>query len=216
MFELEVVGAILTLDIIKATLQLSNVNVFTNCLPAITALSVPRPQPGQHLLSTFHSLLSHVGISSNEVVDTRTKEAALGISSSLTIPIPSFSKPLPLSRVAVVVAGAKLLCARWFKERKSSTRYMCLSLFNITTPGKTIERMYKGLSCLQCSVLMQMRTAHIGLNAYLHRFCLAPSPECPLHLVPETVSHFLLMCPRYCWQRLPLICADMSCNSALV
>jgi hypothetical protein len=47
--------------------------------------------------------------------------------------------------------------------------------------------------------------AHIGLNAFLYRFHLAPSPDCPLCLVPETVSYYLLACPRFRRQRLHLI-----------
>ncbi|KAJ7651919.1 hypothetical protein B0H17DRAFT_409570 [Mycena rosella] len=35
----------------------------------------------------------------------------------------------------------------------------------------------------------------IALNAFLFRFHLAPSPDCPLCFVPETVPHFLLTCP---------------------
>ncbi|KAJ7150969.1 hypothetical protein C8R43DRAFT_834675, partial [Mycena crocata] len=53
--------------------------------------------------------------------------------------------------------------------------------------------------------LTQMRTSHIGLNAYLFRFNLAPSPSCDLCSAPETVPHFLLSCPRYRRQRLDLI-----------
>ncbi|KAJ7757384.1 hypothetical protein DFH07DRAFT_715184, partial [Mycena maculata] len=76
-FESEVVSAILTLDIVKVTLWLSSVDIFTDCQPAITALGAPRPQPGQYLLSTFHTLLcrlrstrpAHVGIPSNEAVE---------------------------------------------------------------------------------------------------------------------------------------------------
>ncbi|KAJ7175235.1 hypothetical protein C8R43DRAFT_873266, partial [Mycena crocata] len=51
----------------------------------------------------------------------------------------------------------------------------------------------------------QLRTAHVGLNAFLYRFHLAPSPDCPLCRVPETVPHFLLSCPRYQRERLALI-----------
>jgi hypothetical protein len=65
--------------------------------------------------------------------------------------------------------------------------------------------MYDGLSRPQCSVLTQLRTTHLALNAYLYRFHLAPSPDCELCLVPETVPHFLLMCPRYRRQRLDLV-----------
>ncbi|KAJ6454338.1 hypothetical protein C8R45DRAFT_772010, partial [Mycena sanguinolenta] len=51
----------------------------------------------------------------------------------------------------------------------------------------------------------QLRTSHIALNAYLYRFHLAPSPVCEACLVPETVSHYLLACPRYRRHRLELI-----------
>ncbi|KAJ7681424.1 hypothetical protein B0H17DRAFT_943095 [Mycena rosella] len=65
--------------------------------------------------------------------------------------------------------------------------------------------MYNGLSCLQCSVLTQLRTAHVGLNTYLFRFHLAPSPDCALCLIPEMVPHFLLSCPLCRRQRIALI-----------
>ncbi|KAJ6481112.1 hypothetical protein C8R45DRAFT_801069, partial [Mycena sanguinolenta] len=52
--------------------------------------------------------------------------------------------------------------------------------------------------------LTQLRTGHIGLNAYLHRFKLAPSPLCQHCTVPESVPHFLLICPAYHPARLRL------------
>jgi hypothetical protein len=65
--------------------------------------------------------------------------------------------------------------------------------------------MYDGLRRLQCSVLTQLCTTHLTLNAYLFRFHLAPTPDCELCLVPETVPHYLLLCPRYRRQCLDLI-----------
>ncbi|KAJ7712194.1 hypothetical protein DFH07DRAFT_763401, partial [Mycena maculata] len=54
--------------------------------------------------------------------------------------------------------------------------------------------------------LTQLHTAHIDLNAFLFRFHLAPpQTDCALCLVPETVPHFLLACPRFRPQRLALI-----------
>lgn len=76
----------------------------------------------------------------------------------------------------------------------------CLRLRGL--PSNAVQRMYEDLSRPQCSVLTQLRTAHIALNAYLYRFHLAPSPDCHLCLVPETVSHFLLAIRR---QHLKLI-----------
>ncbi|KAJ7753641.1 hypothetical protein DFH07DRAFT_744246 [Mycena maculata] len=65
--------------------------------------------------------------------------------------------------------------------------------------------MYTNLSRPQSSVLMQLRTSHIGLDAFLFRFHLAPSPDCALCLVPETFSHYLLSCLLYRRQRVALI-----------
>jgi hypothetical protein len=65
--------------------------------------------------------------------------------------------------------------------------------------------MYTELSRPKCSILTQLRTGHIGLNAYLHRFNLAASPLCPLCAVTETVPHYLFLCPAYRRQRLQLI-----------
>ncbi|KAJ7659009.1 hypothetical protein B0H17DRAFT_842174, partial [Mycena rosella] len=78
-----------------------------------------------------------------------------------------------------------------------SPRFRRLALFDDPKPSGSIARAYSGLSRPQCSVWTQLRTSHIGLNAFLYRFHLAPSPDCPLCLVPKTVPHFLLSCPRF-------------------
>jgi hypothetical protein len=65
--------------------------------------------------------------------------------------------------------------------------------------------MYTDLSCPQCSILTQLRTGHIGLNVYLHRFKLTPSPLCQRCAVPESVPHFLLACPEHQAARIRLM-----------
>ncbi|KAJ7660530.1 hypothetical protein B0H17DRAFT_954123 [Mycena rosella] len=65
--------------------------------------------------------------------------------------------------------------------------------------------MYNDLSHPQCSVLTQLRTEHIGLNTYLFRFHLAPSPSCARCNVPESDHHFLLQFPSYHAHRLSLV-----------
>ena len=58
------------------------------------------------------------------------------------------------------------------------------------------------------SLLTQLRTNHIPLQAYLHRFRLVDSPICQQCLeAPETVSHFLFFCNKYTAQRLTLASA---------
>ncbi|KAJ7202248.1 hypothetical protein B0H12DRAFT_994680, partial [Mycena haematopus] len=49
--------------------------------------------------------------------------------------------------------------------------------------------------------LTQLRTGHIGLNAYLARFGAVNSALCQTCQEPETVNHFLLSCRRFRTQR---------------
>ncbi|KAJ7301422.1 hypothetical protein DFH08DRAFT_630928, partial [Mycena albidolilacea] len=79
----------------------------------------------------------------------------------------------------------------------TSLCYHHIALFDSPKPSNSVARMYTDLSCVQCSILTQLCTAHIGLNVFLYRFHLAPSPDCPLCWVLKTVSHYLLTCPRF-------------------
>jgi ribonuclease HI len=222
-FESEVVGAILALDIIKGTPHLTDVDIFTDCQPAIIALAAPKPQPGQYLLAAFHTLHrrllrarptlkvwlhwvpAHVGIAGNEAVDARAKEAATGSSSALASRVTTLESPLPTSKAAALAVGAKAFRERWIAEWSASLRFHRLSLFDSPKPSNALARLYADLSRPQCSILTQLRTAHLALNSYLYHFHLGPSPDCALCLVPETVPHFLLSCPAYRRQRLRLI-----------
>jgi ribonuclease HI len=56
-FEAEVTGAILALDIVATIPQLTDVDLFMDCQPAIHALTSPKAQPGQYLPILFHTLL---------------------------------------------------------------------------------------------------------------------------------------------------------------
>ncbi|KAF7372611.1 hypothetical protein MVEN_00124100 [Mycena venus] len=222
-FESEVCGAILALDIIAGMPRLTDVDVFIDCQPAIAALASPKSQPGQYLLAAFHAILAHllharrtlqirihwvpahVGIVGNETVDACAKAAAQGASSPLATRIKLFESPLPTSRAAVIAAGAKAFAAQWREKWLMSPRHARISTFDDATPSKALEKMYAGLSRPQCSVLTQLRTGHIGLNAYLHRFKLALSPLSPHCGVPESVPHFLLICPAHRIARLHLM-----------
>jgi hypothetical protein len=148
---------------------------------------------------------AHVGIAGNEAVDVRAKEAAQGASSALVSQIIPFERPLPASKAAAMDAGAKEFKARWLEEWALSPWFCRISLFDSAKPSNAVAKMYNGLSRPQCSVLTQLRTTHLALNTYLYRFHLAPSPDCELCLVPETVPHYLLSYPRYRRQHLDLV-----------
>jgi ribonuclease HI len=222
-FESEVTGAILALDIVGSIPRLREVDIFMDCQPAIHALTSPKPQPGQYLLVLFHTLLrrlnrtrstlqvrlhwvpAHTGIAGNEAVDELAKEAALGSSTALTTRVTRFEAPLPVSKAAAIAAGSMEFTKRWDAEWASSPRRRRLALYDDTAPSKSIARMYEDLTRPQCSILTQLRTGHIGLNTHLHRFGAALSPTCAHCSALETVPHFLLACPAHRRQRLQLI-----------
>ncbi|KAK6988508.1 ribonuclease H-like domain-containing protein [Favolaschia claudopus] len=147
-FESEVCGAILALDIIADIPRLTDVDIFLDCQPAIAALSSPKPQPGQYLLAAFRAVLgrilstrrtlkirlrwvpAHVGIVGNELVDTLAKEAAQGATTALKTRIKVFESPLPTSRAAVIAAGAKAFAKRWDEEWRTSPRYTRVASFD--------------------------------------------------------------------------------------
>jgi hypothetical protein len=54
----------------------------------------------------------------------------------------------------------------------------------------------------QASILVQLRTGHVPLQAYLHQFKLAATPICPsCETEPESITHYLLYCVTYTAQR---------------
>jgi len=73
-----------------------------------------------------------------------------------------------------------------------------------TTPASNFmkKKIAAKLTRRQVSILIQLRTGHVPLQAYLHWFKLAKTPTCPsCGIEPETVSHFLLHCVTYVVQR---------------
>ncbi|KAJ7679904.1 hypothetical protein B0H17DRAFT_864342, partial [Mycena rosella] len=130
-FEAEVTGIILALDIIKSTPRLTSADIFMDCQPAITASASPKSQPGQHLLTIFHTELrrlrtarttlclrihwvpAHVRIAGNKEVDACTKDDARGANTPFTLCLRGLDPPLPQSRAATIAAGAHAFRARW-------------------------------------------------------------------------------------------------------
>lgn len=65
-----------------------------------------------------------------------------------------------------------------------------------TPSGKTLEY-WSGIRKETASVLMQLRTGRIGLNAYLARINRRETARCDCDLGNQTVTHVLLECPLH-------------------
>ncbi|KLO09436.1 hypothetical protein SCHPADRAFT_795491, partial [Schizopora paradoxa] len=130
-FEAEIVGAILGLDIIRATPRLTATHLFIDCQPAISALQSPSSQPAQYLLDVFHKTLAqirmarrslrihihwvpgHEDIEGSDVADSEAKQAAKGRSLPLGSPIRGLNFPLPRSSAATIANAKRSTNKQW-------------------------------------------------------------------------------------------------------
>lgn len=68
-------------------------------------------------------------------------------------------------------------------------------------------QIHPGFKKLDSSLLMQLRTQHVPLNSYLHRFKRVDTPHCTACIknnriwVRETLNHFLFECSTWRPQR---------------
>jgi ribonuclease HI len=213
-FEGELVGVILALDIILAERRLRSATILLDNQAAIRALQTNRPQPGQQLTRLFHKQLTkicqlrrtfrlhlawvpgHAGVAGNERADELAKAASEGATTLLHTPVPLLNN-LPLSQSAVKMQIKLSALASWRAQWLSSKHGRRLRQFDSTPPGNQTQLLYRGLSRPAGSLLTQLRSGHVGLNQHLSRIKLVDSPKCPNCDTRETVEHYLLGCRRY-------------------
>jgi ribonuclease HI len=217
-FEAELIGLILGLDLIRSVPRLCSATILIDNQAAIRAVARPRPQPGQYLVRLFHRTLDalrrqrrtlklcipwvpgHQDIEGNEAADEEAKRAAQGDSSALSKPLLPLHD-LPISVAALKAARKKLVARQRGAEWETSRVGKRIAQVDKTPPGKSTLKWYADLPRRQCSILTQLRTGHIGLNAYLARFGIVDTSHCPTCNEPETVNHFLFTCRRFGQQR---------------
>ena len=91
----------------------------------------------------------------------------------------------------------KDLRRKWEEHWASDQHAQRIRSFDPAPPGNKILKFLRQFPKADCSILVQLRSAHSGLYSYLHRFNAVDSPLCPLCQVPETVNHFLFYCRKY-------------------
>jgi len=96
----------------------------------------------------------------------------------------------------------------WLEQWQDSPRRTRMELVDKTFPFKEFERIRNGLTRAQSSLLLQIRSGHIPLNAHLFRLQCVDSDKCQAcatrrGVIPtkETVAHFLFECPAYRYER---------------
>src|SRR5262249_45519912 len=144
----------------------------------------------------------HEGILGNEKADEAAKLSTLLDQNQAN------DHTFPVLKSAIKTKTKQDINKRWFDQflnpsnRKAT---MLQKLFSKQPPPPSFgPKIYSPLSREYASILAQLRTGHVGLNAYLNRINRHPSNQCDCMEGVETVEHFLLICKKWKKQRATL------------
>ena len=134
------------------------------------------------------------------MADHYAKEAAGGkTSSNKDLPI-YLRKPLPANLSASRQAHHEKLKTRWVEKWKASSRYERINKIDKSIPSPKFIKATDQTGMNGAGLIFQLRSGHLPLNEYLHRFNIDTGHEarCPkCEETKETVYHFLMECPAY-------------------
>ncbi|CDO73528.1 hypothetical protein BN946_scf185013.g163 [Trametes cinnabarina] len=220
-YEAELVGILLGMELIKRERRCTGrVSIALDNKAAIQASTLRTSGPGRYLTDLFHEQLNklivarpqlrltlrwvpgHCGVAGNEAADEAAKEAAGGQSSPLAELPRALRKPLPLS-VSKARQTFKAALERRAKERwQTSVRGTRMAEIDPNLPSKQFDELICSLPRRHANLLLQLRIGHVPLQAYFARIGKAASATCPTcGEGPETVQHYLLLCPTYALHR---------------
>jgi len=150
---------------------------------------------------TVRWIAGHKEVEGNKVADREAKLAAKGeAKSSPKHKLPSaLWKHLPRSIPTLKQSHNAKLKKIWNDEWSKSPCFPHLSTINPTLPSKAFMKLTGSLCKRQAGLYMQLRTGHTPLNKHLFCFKCSDTPNCLQcgNSTPETVHHFLFICPRY-------------------
>ena len=153
---------------------------------------------------TLRWVAGHEGMLGNKIADTEAKKAANG----RTLEKPSLPaylrKVLPLNPATLRQHHNAKLITDWATEWKNSKRGRAFLRLDKSTPSPRFLKWISNPSLSQklVSLIAQLATSHVPLNAYLYRFKLIDKPQCPAcGGSKEDVDHFLLKCLAYAHER---------------
>ena len=108
---------------------------------------------------------------------------------------------------ALIEHQRQKLIKEWQVVWNKSPRKGRINALDDSFPFDRHRKIADTLTRAQASILVQLRTRHIPLNAYLHKIGKAASSRCEAcwlrseQNTEETVRHFLFECPEYAAER---------------
>ena len=187
---------------------------------AISATMAIKPTPSHYIWNILHQrvamtynkhknldllvkwTLGHMGIIGNERADEEAKKATREGLSPLMSPLINLPAPLrkmlPRSKSEAKQAHTLKLKAAVLDLWNKSIRHERMTQIDPEFKHSTFIKLIHKLHCDQASLLFQLRTGHVPLNAYLHKIQKVDSLICPNCLqYNETVIHYILHCKKY-------------------
>jgi ribonuclease HI len=228
-FEAELVGLLLGLQLIKTERAgRTSYTLGADNQAALSAVATPSNRSGHYLAEIFlttaaslrkgrgtanYSLTlrwtaGHVNIKGNEEADKEAKLAAEGATSEPHTLPKILKKPLKYSKSAAKQEYKTRLMNTWRKEWSKSPRAHRLKHIDSSLPSSKFLKLTSDPKIPRkgTSWLFQLRTGHLPLNVYLHRFKRVDSAHCPAcGFHAESPQYFLLDCPAYAHERWPLL-----------
>ena len=116
-------------------------------------------------------------------------------------------KGLPASKSATKQHLKRKVWKEYERGFRKSLRYERATRIDPKVPTSNFVKIAAKLTRQQASILVQLHTGHVPLQAYLYHFKLAKTATCPsCGIEPKTVTHFILHCMSYVAQRHWLRC----------
>lgn len=222
-FEGECIGQLLGLKLLqssKINLNGRDVSLGIDSQAAITRHNKRTNSSASYIIDEIHKLAGdlitafprirfavrwtpgHVGLAGNEEVDLEAKKAAEKAFNNINSHFGILRRPLLISRSAHRQTLKRETTDTYQREFRQSPRFQRVSRFDPSMPSNKFRKLTAELPRRFASILTQLRTGHIPLQAYLHKFKLVDSPICQqCEEAPETVTHFIMFCHKFAAER---------------
>ena len=125
---------------------------------------------------TFRWTPGHAGLAGNEEMHVKAKKAAAGAHHNVNSNFSILRRPLPISRSAHRQTLRNEITAKYQREFWLSDKYQRFIRVDPSMPSNRYRKLIAELPRRFVSILTQLQTNHVPLQAYLHKFKLADSP----------------------------------------